>query len=178
MRILAYLILPFTLGTVLVAGTDKGICAILLGDTEAGLIQDLHERFPQATWQVGDVEFEGLAERVVAFIDQGAVLDVPLDTQGSDFQKRVWAALREIPSGQTITYAELARRIGAPATAVRAVAGACGANPLAVVIPCHRVVRGDGGLAGYRWGLERKAALLKREGTAGQLSLGFTFSHG
>lgn len=152
-----------SLGTILVAASDRGICAILLGDEPVALTGDLQRRFPLAKLLEGDGEFEAWVTAVVAFVEAPQFgLDLPLDLQGTAFQQRVWLALRQIPLGKTITYAELARRLGKPRGA-RAVAGACAANPLAVVIPCHRVVRGDGDLAGYRWGIERKRTLLQRE---------------
>ncbi|MBA3260186.1 MAG: bifunctional DNA-binding transcriptional regulator/O6-methylguanine-DNA methyltransferase Ada [Gemmatimonadales bacterium] len=155
-----------SLGSILVATSERGVCAILLGDDPEALAHDLQDRFPQAALIGGDAEFERLVARVVGFVDApGLGLDLPLDVRGTVFQRRVWQALREIPAGSTATYTEIAARIGAPKS-VRAVAGACAANPLAVAIPCHRVVRNDGGLAGYRWGVERKRALLRREATA------------
>jgi AraC family transcriptional regulator of adaptative response/methylated-DNA-[protein]-cysteine methyltransferase len=153
-----------SLGSILVASTPVGVCAILLGDDPDTLAQDLQDRFPRATFVGGDPAFEAVVSRVVAFVDAPATgLDLPLDVRGTAFQQRVWQALRRIPAGSTASYAEIARRIGAPASA-RAVAQACAANPLAVAIPCHRVVRRDGGLSGYRWGIERKRELLDREG--------------
>lgn len=160
-----------SLGVVLVAATRRGVCAILLGDEPEPLIADLARRFPEADRQKGDDAFGALVTRVVAKVEHpNAPFDVPLDIRGTAFQQRVWAALQEIPVGATVGYAELARRIDAPGAA-RAVAGACAANALAVVVPCHRVVRADGGLSGYRWGPERKAALLEleREGSARDL---------
>jgi AraC family transcriptional regulator of adaptative response/methylated-DNA-[protein]-cysteine methyltransferase len=152
-----------SLGSVLVAATDKGVCAILLGDDPGALVRDLQDRFPEAHLVGGDQRFERLVARVVGHIDDPSRRTaLPLDIRGTAFQQRVWQALRRIPAGRTATYAEVARRIGRPA-AVRAVAQACAANALAVAIPCHRVVRTDGGLSGYRWGVERKRALLDRE---------------
>ena len=152
-----------SLGSILVASSDRGVCAIMLGDDPEALARDLQERFPRAELIGGDAEFEELVAKVVGFIEApGLGLDLPLDVQGTAFQQRVWEALREIPAGRTATYGEIAARIGAP-RAVRAVAGACAANPVAVAIPCHRVVRTDGSLSGYRWGVERKRALLARE---------------
>jgi AraC family transcriptional regulator of adaptative response/methylated-DNA-[protein]-cysteine methyltransferase len=153
------------LGAILVAAGERGICAISLGDDPDALIRDLQDRFPKAELVGGDAEFEQWVARVVGFVDsprQG--LDLPLDIRGTAFQQRVWQALRELPPGTTASYAEIARRIGAPRSA-RGVAQACAANVLAVAIPCHRVIRTDGGLAGYRWGIERKRALLDREST-------------
>lgn len=153
-----------SLGSILVAQSARGVCAISLGDDPEALLRELQDRFPAATLIGGDADFEALVAQVVGLVEApGTGVDLPLDLRGTAFQQRVWQALREIPAGQTVSYAELARRIGAPA-AVRAVAGACAANTLAVAIPCHRVVRSDGGLAGYRWGVARKRALLEREG--------------
>ena len=152
-----------SLGSILVARSERGVCAILLGDDPDALARDLQDRFPRATLIGGDAEFERLVAQVVGLVESpGVGLDLPLDVRGTAFQQRVWQALREIPAGTTATYTEIARRIGAPAS-VRAVAQACAANGLAVAIPCHRVVRQDGGLSGYRWGVERKRALLLRE---------------
>jgi AraC family transcriptional regulator of adaptative response/methylated-DNA-[protein]-cysteine methyltransferase len=152
-----------SLGRILVAASRKGVAAILMGDDAAALVRDLKERFPRAELIGGDAGFERLVARVVAFVEApGASLELPLDVRGTAFQHRVWTALRDIAPGSTASYAEIARRIGAP-KAVRAVAGACAANPLAVAIPCHRAVRSDGALAGYRWGVARKRALLARE---------------
>jgi AraC family transcriptional regulator of adaptative response/methylated-DNA-[protein]-cysteine methyltransferase len=152
-----------SLGSILVARSERGVCAIFLGDDPAALARELQDRFPRANLIGGDAEFEKLVARVVGFIEvPGTALDLPLDVRGTAFQKRVWQALRGIPTGKTVSYTELAKRIGAPKS-VRAVAGACAANALAVAIPCHRVVRNDGGLSGYRWGVERKRALIERE---------------
>lgn len=152
-----------SLGSILVAATARGVCAILMGDDPDALARDLQDRFPRAALIGGDAGFERLVAEVVGFIEApGVGLDLPLDVRGTAFQQRVWQALRDIPAGKTISYTELASRIGRPKS-VRAVAQACGANTLAVAIPCHRVVRNDGGLAGYRWGVERKRALLERE---------------
>jgi AraC family transcriptional regulator of adaptative response/methylated-DNA-[protein]-cysteine methyltransferase len=151
------------LGAILVAQSGRGVCAIALGDDPEALARELQDRFPKARLLGGDRDFERLVARVVAFVEAPKVgLDLPLDVRGTAFQQRVWQALRHVPAGRTVSYAELAERIGAP-RAVRAVAQACGANPLAVAIPCHRVVRRDGDLSGYRWGVERKRALLERE---------------
>jgi AraC family transcriptional regulator, regulatory protein of adaptative response / methylated-DNA-[protein]-cysteine methyltransferase len=155
-----------SLGSILVARSERGVCAILLGDDRKALARDLQGRFPRSTLIDGDPELERLVARVAGLVEAPRVgLDLPLDLHGTEFQHRVWKALREIPAGGTATYTEIAGRIGAPG-AVRAVAGACAANPVAVAVPCHRVVRSDGGLAGYRWGVERKRALLQREGSA------------
>jgi len=152
-----------TLGVVLVAASEAGVCAILLGDEADALAQDLAKRFPKAHIIEGDKAFAKLLGQVIAHVEAPqTALTLPLDVRGTAFQQRVWAALREIPAGSTATYADVARRIGKP-NAVRAVAGACGANPLAVAIPCHRVIGSDGRLAGYRWGLDRKRKLLDRE---------------
>jgi AraC family transcriptional regulator of adaptative response/methylated-DNA-[protein]-cysteine methyltransferase len=152
-----------SLGSILVAQSERGICAILLGDDPDALTRDLQDRFPQATLIGGDAEFEQFVATVVGFVEAPALgLDLPLDVRGTAFQQRVWHALRTIPAGATASYTDIAKRIGAP-HAVRAVAQACGANALAVAIPCHRVVRRDGALAGYRWGVERKRTLLERE---------------
>jgi AraC family transcriptional regulator of adaptative response/methylated-DNA-[protein]-cysteine methyltransferase len=152
-----------SLGSILVAATDKGLCAILLGDDPAALVRELQDRFPKAGLLGGDATFEALVARVIGFVEApGLGLDLPLDVRGTAFQQRVWQALRRIPAGSTASYTAIARRIRAP-RAVRAVARACASNPLAVAIPCHRVVRTDGGLSGYRWGVERKRALLDRE---------------
>lgn len=155
-----------SLGPILVAATDKGVCAILFGDDADALVRELQDRFPKARLIGGDQEFEQLVAQVVGFVEAPERgLSLPLDARGTAFQQRVWRALREIPPGSTATYAEVAARIGQP-TAVRAVAQACASNRLAVAIPCHRVIRTDGALSGYRWGVERKRALLEREGKA------------
>lgn len=153
-----------SLGSILVARSERGICAILLGDDPDILIRDLQDRFPKAHLIGGDPAFEMLVAKVVGFVEApGLGLDLPLDVRGTAFQQRVWQALRQVPAGTTVSYADIAQRIGMP-KAVRAVAQACGANALAVAIPCHRVVRHDGALSGYRWGVERKQALLRKEG--------------
>jgi AraC family transcriptional regulator of adaptative response/methylated-DNA-[protein]-cysteine methyltransferase len=153
-----------SLGTILVAATAQGICAILLGDDPEQLLSDLQQRFANAQLIGADSTFEQWVARVVGMVDTPNVeLDLPLDIRGTAFQQRVWQALRGIPSGSTVSYSQVAERIGAPKQAVRAVAQAIAANPLAVAIPCHRVVRSDGALAGYRWGIARKQALLTRE---------------
>ena len=152
-----------TLGAILVASSGKGVAAILLGDDPDELVRDLQDRFPKARLVGADQDYEALVAQVVGLIElPGIGLDLPLDVRGTVFQQRVWQALRQIPVGETVSYAEIARRIGSP-TAVRAVAGACAANNLAVAIPCHRVVRNDGALSGYAWGVERKRTLLDRE---------------
>jgi len=155
-----------SLGAILVAATDKGVCAIAFGDDPDALVRDLQDRFDRAQLIGGDTQFEQLVAKVVGFVEQPSLgLDLPLDVRGTAFQQRVWQALREIPAGSTMSYTEIAARIGAP-KAVRAVAQACAANAIAVAIPCHRVVRNDGNLSGYRWGVERKRQLLDREQAA------------
>lgn len=152
-----------SLGAILVAQSQRGICAILLDDDPDTLVRDLQDQFPKAQLIGCDGEFEQLVAQVVGFIEAPAIgLHLPLDVQGTAFQERVWRALREIPPGTTVSYSEIAERIGSP-KAVRAVAQACGANHLAVAIPCHRVVRRNGDIAGYRWGVDRKCELLRRE---------------
>jgi AraC family transcriptional regulator, regulatory protein of adaptative response / methylated-DNA-[protein]-cysteine methyltransferase len=154
------------LGAILVAQSERGICAITLGDDPEALARELQDRFPQARLIGGDADFERVVAQVVGFVEApGVGLDLPLDVRGTAFQQRVWQALRQVPPGQTVSYTEIAQRIGAPQS-VRAVAQACGANALAVAIPCHRVVRHDGALSGYRWGVERKRSLLEREAKA------------
>jgi AraC family transcriptional regulator of adaptative response/methylated-DNA-[protein]-cysteine methyltransferase len=155
-----------SLGAILVARSRKGICAIMLGDDPDQLVRDLQDRFPKAELIGGDVDFERIVAKVIGLVEAPALgTDLPLDIRGTAFQQRVWQALRSIPAGETASYTEIARRIGAPKS-VRAVAQACSANPLAVAIPCHRVVRTDGDVSGYRWGVERKRALLRREAKA------------
>lgn len=151
------------LGVVMVAQTARGVCAILLGDDAETLMGDLRDRFPGATFVGGDASFERTVATVVGFVERPSTsLELPLDVQGTAFQQRVWEVLRTIPPGSTATYTEIAVRLGKP-TGARAVARACASNPVAVVIPCHRVVRGDGALSGYRWGIGRKRALLDKE---------------
>ena len=155
-----------SLGSILVAQSARGVCAILLGDDPDELARDLQDRFPRADLIGSDSEFERLVAQVVGFVEApGIGLNLPLDVRGTAFQQRVWQALREIPAGKTASYTAIANRIGAPGS-VRAVAQACAANALAVAIPCHRVVRNDGSLSGYRWGVERKRALLEKEAHA------------
>jgi AraC family transcriptional regulator, regulatory protein of adaptative response / methylated-DNA-[protein]-cysteine methyltransferase len=155
-----------SLGAILVAATDKGIVAIQFADEPDVLLRDLQDRFPRAQLVGGDAEFERLVARVVGSVENPSLgFNLPLDVRGTAFQQRVWQALREIPAGTTASYSDVAQRLGAP-KAVRAVAGACAANDIAVAIPCHRVVRNDGALSGYRWGVERKRALLDREAAA------------
>ncbi len=152
-----------TLGFVLVAASEKGVCAVSLGDDAEALTQELQDRFSRAQLIAGDQGFERLVTQVIGFIEEPkGSLDLPLDVRGTAFQHKVWQALRKIPAGRTLSYTDIAAQIGTP-RAVRAVAHACASNPIAIAIPCHRVVRQDGNLAGYRWGLERKRALLKRE---------------
>lgn len=162
---IAFAIAQTSLGALLVARSARGVCAISLGDDPDALLRELQDRFPRAELVGGDAGFERLVAQVVGLIAQpGIGHDLPLDVRGTAFQQRVWQALRRIPPGQTASYADIAARIGSP-KAVRAVAQACAANTLAVAIPCHRVVRSDGALSGYRWGVARKRALLEREAT-------------
>jgi AraC family transcriptional regulator of adaptative response/methylated-DNA-[protein]-cysteine methyltransferase len=152
-----------SLGSILVAQSDRGVCAILLGNDPDALARELQDRFPEASLVGGNADFEKLVSKVVGLVEAPSLgLDLPLDVRGTTFQHRVWRALRDIPAGTTASYSEIAKRIGSPKS-VRAVAQACGANPVAIAIPCHRVVRSDGDLSGYRWGVERKRALLERE---------------
>jgi AraC family transcriptional regulator, regulatory protein of adaptative response / methylated-DNA-[protein]-cysteine methyltransferase len=156
-----------SLGAILMAQSELGICAIFLGDSPALLVQQLQDKFPQAELIGGDAEFEQRFAQVVGLVESPRLgLDLPLDIQGTAFQQRVWQALQEIPPGETASYATIAAKIGSP-KAVRAVAGACAANMLAVAIPCHRVIRQDGALSGYRWGIERKKRLLEKEAKTG-----------
>ena len=155
-----------SLGSILVAASEKGIAAILFGDDPEALVHDLEDRFPRANLIGGDRAFEDIMAKVVGLVEAPEIgIDLPLDMRGTAFQHRVWQALREIPVGTTATYTEIAERIGMP-KAVRAVAAACAANKIAVAIPCHRVVRNDGSLSGYRWGVERKRKLIDREAKA------------
>ena len=152
-----------SLGAILVASSAKGVASILLGDDPDTLVRTLQDRFPAMCLIGADRDYEKLVARVVGFVETPrSGLNLPLDIRGTAFQHRVWQALQEIPVGKKVTYAEVARRIGSP-KAVRAVAGACAANNLAVAIPCHRVIRTDGSLSGYAWGVERKRLLLDRE---------------
>jgi AraC family transcriptional regulator of adaptative response/methylated-DNA-[protein]-cysteine methyltransferase len=154
-----------SLGAILVASSDKGVVAILIGDDPDELVRDLQDRFPKARLVGGDSEYESMVVRVVGFVETPQIgLNLPLDVRGTAFQRRVWQALQAIPAGQTFSYSEVARMIGAP-KAVRAVANACAANNIAVAIPCHRVVRNDGASSGYAWGVERKHELVAREAT-------------
>ncbi len=153
-----------SLGSILVAASDLGICSIAMGNDPNTLVRELQDRFPNAELIGGDKKFERMVARVVAFVENpSAGLELPLHVQGTAFQQRVWKALCDIPCGKTCTYSELAQKLGQP-NATRAVAGACSANTLAVAIPCHRVVRTNGSLSGYRWGVERKEKLLQVEG--------------
>ncbi|MDB5396273.1 MAG: 6-O-methylguanine methyltransferase [Rhodospirillales bacterium] len=155
-----------SLGSILVAATEKGIAAIQFGEDPAALLRDFQDRFPKARLVGGDADFERLVAQVVGSVENPSIgIDLPLDVRGTAFQQRVWQALQEIPAGTTASYSDIAERLGAP-KAVRAVAGACAANAIAIAIPCHRVVRNDGALSGYRWGVERKRALLDREAVA------------
>ncbi len=160
----AYTVAACSLGRVIVAATTKGVCAIELGDSDGELLERLRQRFPHARVAPADARLCQWVAAVLSYIEHPhGLLDLPLDIQGTVFQRQVWQALRAIPSGSTVSYAALAAVIGRP-SAARAVAQACASNPLAVAVPCHRVVRGDGQLAGYRWGVARKAELLRREG--------------
>jgi AraC family transcriptional regulator of adaptative response/methylated-DNA-[protein]-cysteine methyltransferase len=152
-----------SLGLVLIASTEKGICSVRFGESEAALVEELAEDFPYASIERAGPKFQASADAVLRFIDEPRDrFELPLDIRGTAFQQRVWQALREVPAGQTVSYSELAARAG-NAAAVRAVGSACGANPVAVIVPCHRAVRSDGTLSGYRWGLERKRMLIEKE---------------
>lgn len=160
---IAYAVEPCWLGLALVAATETGICALFFGDDAAALVEELRARFPAAAIQPGGAMLEGRVGAALAALEEPALAaSLPLDIRGTAFQQRVWEALRAVPPGQTATYTDIARRLGS-ADAVRAVAGACAANPVALAVPCHRIIRSDGKLAGYRWGLERKRRLLERE---------------
>jgi AraC family transcriptional regulator, regulatory protein of adaptative response / methylated-DNA-[protein]-cysteine methyltransferase len=162
-EVLTFAVGQCSLGAILVASSVKGVAAILLGDDPDALVRDLEDRFPKAQLVGADATYEQLVAKVVGLVEAPARgLALPLDVRGTAFQQRVWQALREIPPGATASYASIAQKIGSPRS-VRAVAGACAANALAVAIPCHRVVRHDGGLSGYRWGVERKRDLIARE---------------
>ena len=159
-----YAVSASSLGAVMIACSARGLCAVLMGDDEEALVRHLRDRFPRAEIGAGGAEEDEVAREVAALVESpGGEVSVPLDVSGTEFQRAVWAALREIPAGETATYAEIAARIGRPRS-VRAVGAACGANALALVIPCHRVVRSDGGLSGFLWGVERKRRLLMTEG--------------
>lgn len=163
--VIRFAVAQCSLGAALVAASAQGVCAISLGDDAEALTQELQDRFPRAELIGADARFERLVAQVIGLVEMPhQVHQLPLDIRGTAFQQRVWQALRNIPPGQTLSYTELAERIGTPRS-VRAVAGACAANTLAVAIPCHRIVRLDGDLSGYRWGVSRKAALLQREAT-------------
>ncbi|WP_230413796.1 bifunctional DNA-binding transcriptional regulator/O6-methylguanine-DNA methyltransferase Ada [Undibacterium umbellatum] len=158
-----YMVCESALGLLLIASTEKGICTIEFGDSASVLEQVLQQRFPKASIRAAETHFKEWVTSILAYIQQPrGLLDLPLDVQGTAFQQRVWKALQDIPPGQTASYAEIAKRIGSPSS-VRAVANACASNQFAVAIPCHRVIRSDGDVTGYRWGMERKKALLKRE---------------
>ena len=159
-----YAVAPCRLGYVLAAATARGICAILLGDEPRALVAELEQHFPHAVLHAPGRDFDALLRQVIDLVEAPAqsVATLPLDIRGTAFQQRVWNALRCVPPGTTISYAELARRIGSP-KAIRAVGSACAANVLAVAVPCHRAVRADGGLSGYRWGIERKRAMIANE---------------
>jgi AraC family transcriptional regulator of adaptative response/methylated-DNA-[protein]-cysteine methyltransferase len=167
-KTLRYAIGRSTLGTVLVASSVRGVASILIGDEPSSLIDELRDSFPGI--ELRAVDDDRLVDRVIALIENPALdIHLPLDIRGTPFQQKVWAALRAIPAGLTTTYAALAGRIGEP-KAVRAVASACAANKLAVAIPCHRVLRTDGSLSGYRWGVQRKRALIDREATPARMT--------
>jgi AraC family transcriptional regulator of adaptative response/methylated-DNA-[protein]-cysteine methyltransferase len=156
-----------SLGAILVAATEKGVCAITLGDDPQRLVRTFQDDFPNAQLVGGDKDFERIVAASVGLVEGSPrEFKLPLDVRGTAFQQRVWQALRDIPAGTTASYRDIAARIGSPAS-VRAVAGACASNRIAVAIPCHRVVRTDGSLSGYRWGVERKRALLQREADIG-----------
>jgi AraC family transcriptional regulator, regulatory protein of adaptative response / methylated-DNA-[protein]-cysteine methyltransferase len=163
---IAYTLADSSLGRLLVATTQRGVCLVAFGETDSELVADARHRFPRAEIAPADGEHAEWVAAVVRLVDapagDGSAAALPLDVRGTVFQQQVWSALREIPAGRTVTYAQLASAIGRP-TATRAVAAACGANPTAVVVPCHRVIGADGSLTGYRWGVERKRALLERE---------------
>lgn len=156
-----YAVGRWELGAVLVGYRDGLLVTVLLGDDEADVLGQLHARLPSvaAAGLCGD---EYRVIETLAAADDKALSDVPIELEGTDFQRAVWDAIREIPRGKTSTYAQIASRVGRP-QAVRAVASACGANPIAILVPCHRVVRGDGKASGFAWGMDRKAALLERE---------------
>ncbi|HEY5085912.1 MAG TPA: methylated-DNA--[protein]-cysteine S-methyltransferase [Gemmatimonadaceae bacterium] len=165
-NVMRFAVSDSSLGLVLVAQSAKGISAVLLGDDRDTLRDDLQHRYPFATLTDGDTTLDALCADVVNLVESPLRgLNATLDMRGSEFQREVWRALRSVPAGSTTTYTEVARRIGSPKS-VRAVARACAANPLAVVVPCHRVLRRDGQLSGYRWGIERKRELLAREAAA------------
>jgi AraC family transcriptional regulator of adaptative response/methylated-DNA-[protein]-cysteine methyltransferase len=155
-----------SLGAIIVASSKKGVACISIGDDPEALVRGLQDQFPNARLIGGNEAYEALVAQVVGFVEAPALgLALPLDVRGTAFQQRVWQALREIPAGQTASYRDIACKLGSPQS-VRAVAGACAANNIAVAIPCHRVVRSDGALSGYRWGIERKRILIDREASA------------
>jgi AraC family transcriptional regulator of adaptative response/methylated-DNA-[protein]-cysteine methyltransferase len=165
---LSYAVGKSTLGSVLMASSAKGVAAILIGDDIPVLVAELRASFPDVALRA--VDDDRLIGRVVGLVeDPSGSIDLPLDIRGTPFQEKVWAALRTIPAGATATYSDLAARVGDP-KAVRAVASACAANKLAVAIPCHRVLRTDGSLSGYRWGVERKRALIEREAAPARIT--------
>lgn len=158
-----YAVVETVLGKMLVARTEKGICAVSFGDDDQALFEDLRKEFPQAELSNNGVRLKKYVEAILANLaGTDKTLDLPLDVRATVFQMRVWEALRKIPYGETVSYAEIAEKIGRK-KAVRAVASACASNPAALIIPCHRVVRKDGDLSGYRWGIERKQILLEKE---------------
>lgn len=162
-EVIRFAVAECSLGSILVASSEKGVCCILMGDDPDVLSRDLQDRFPKAQLIGSDAAYERVVAQVVGFVEAPKLgLNLPLDVRGTAFQQRVWNALCKIPAGGTSTYSQIADSIGSP-KAVRAVAGACAANAIAVAIPCHRVVRTDGSLSGYRWGVERKRTLLERE---------------
>lgn len=169
---IAYTMAESGLGWLLVAATERGVCWVALGDEVEGLVEGLRRQFPRAEVVRDDGRLEVVVEEVMARLKgDGVHAELPLDVGGSAFQLRVWEELRRIPPGRTLTYGQLARSIGRP-TAARAVARACATNPLAIITPCHRVIRGNGGLAGYRWGVERKRLLLAAEACSGHTEFG------
>jgi AraC family transcriptional regulator of adaptative response/methylated-DNA-[protein]-cysteine methyltransferase len=162
-EVIRYTIIDSSIGSILIASSGKGVCCITLGDHPELLLGDLHHRFKNAEIIHGNETFKGLVSQVVGFVKSPQLgLELPLDVRGTEFQQRVWQALRKIPSGSTASYADIARMIGSPSS-IRAVAGACAANPISLAIPCHRILRSDGHISGYRWGIERKRILLARE---------------
>ena len=163
---IGYAITKSTLGKVLVAATDRGVSAVYLGDADAKLIQELKDEYPRAEITEAADSFERWVKEIVQRVEgKPPRMELPLDLQATAFQRRVWQELQRIPSGTTRTYSQVARALGNP-KAVRAVARACATNPVSIVVPCHRVIREDGSLAGYRWGLSRKGQLLAQERAA------------
>jgi AraC family transcriptional regulator of adaptative response/methylated-DNA-[protein]-cysteine methyltransferase len=167
---ISYAVAPCSLGWLLVGATERGLCAVRLGDNKEELAQTLKAEFPAAALADADPGLAVALSQLTEYLEGNRPhLDLPLDVQATAFQRQVWEALRGIPYGETRSYQDVAREIGRP-EAVRAVAGACAGNPVALVVPCHRVVRSDGGLGGYRWGIDRKEALLRQEALhAGQI---------